>query len=73
MSIRYSRLALQDNGGRRINIDRRQFSYTDYIPDRRSGNDRRSAMDRRSGPDQRSGEDRRVAFLTTNEHEYTRI
>ena len=26
---------------RRSNVDRRQFSYTDYIPERRSNEDRR--------------------------------
>ena len=31
-----------DKGGRRTNIERRQFSYTCHIPERRSGNDRRS-------------------------------
>jgi len=38
---------LPDNGGRRLGIDRRQFSYTTYIPERRSGKDRRSGNDRR--------------------------
>ena len=73
MKILPNVLALRDNGGRRFNIDRRQFSYTDHIPDRRSGKDRRSGMDRRSGLEQRSYEDRRFAFFTTDEHEYTRI
>lgn len=31
-----------DNGeNRRIGIDRRQFSYTHHLPERRDGNDRR--------------------------------
>ena len=38
---------LPDNGGRRAGIERRQFCYTRYIPERRSGVDRRSGMDRR--------------------------
>ncbi|MFO7559912.1 MAG: hypothetical protein R6X10_13845 [Desulfobacterales bacterium] len=38
---------LADNGGRRSETDRRQFSYTSYIPERRSGVDRRSGKDRR--------------------------
>jgi hypothetical protein len=39
---------LKDNGGRRLGIERRRFSYTHYIPERRFGNDRRSGRDRRS-------------------------
>ncbi|MFW9906044.1 MAG: hypothetical protein ACFFFH_17105 [Candidatus Thorarchaeota archaeon] len=38
---------LLDNGGRRSGMDRRQFSYTAHIPERRSGEDRRSGFDRR--------------------------
>jgi hypothetical protein len=30
---------------RRLEIDRRQFSYTIHIPERRSGKDRRSGND----------------------------
>jgi len=30
-----------DNGGRRSGIERRQFSYTQHIPEQRSGKDRR--------------------------------
>ena len=62
MSIPQNTLGLQDNGGRRLNIDRRQFSYTNHIPDRRSSKDRRSSMDRRSVREQRSGQDRRAVF-----------
>ena len=36
-----------DNGGRRSGIDRRQFSYSGHMPERRSGEDRRSGGDRR--------------------------
>jgi hypothetical protein len=36
-----------DNGGRRLGIDRRQFSYSTYIPERRLGGERRSGIDRR--------------------------
>ena len=65
---------LRDNGGRRSGVDRRQFSYTDHIPERRAGEDRRSRADRRCGEDRRtvndrtleinrrSGFDRRAAF-----------
>ena len=33
--------------GRRLGIERRQFSYTQHIPERRSGKDRRGGSDRR--------------------------
>lgn len=37
-----------ENGGRRVSRnDRRSYSYTVYIPERRSGDDRRSGVDRR--------------------------
>jgi hypothetical protein len=39
-----------DNLGRRLKVERRQFSYDAYIPERRSGNDRRSGLDRRLIP-----------------------
>ena len=38
---------LHDNGGRRLGVDRRQFSYTLHIPERRSGKERRSGLDRK--------------------------
>ena len=50
---------IHDNGGRRSGVDRRQFSYSGHIPERRSGLERRSGRDRRSGKDRRSGRDRR--------------
>jgi hypothetical protein len=37
----------RDNGGRRLGIDRRQFTYTMYFPERRSGKERRNGLDRR--------------------------
>jgi len=36
-----------DTGGRRSEKDRRRFSYTAYIPERRDVDDRRSGDDRR--------------------------
>jgi hypothetical protein len=39
--------SLPDNGGRRSGIDRRKFSYSAHIPERRHGLDRRSGRDRR--------------------------
>ena len=50
-------VARNDYGGRRSGIDRRQFSYTDHIPARRSNKDRRSKPDRRNGLDRRKIED----------------
>jgi hypothetical protein len=45
-----SHLGLGDNGGRRSGIDRRNFCYAVYIPERR-------VADRRSGPDRRCDQD----------------
>jgi hypothetical protein len=44
------RLISLDNGGRRSGGDRRNYSYTLHIPERRDGNDRRSGEDRRKIP-----------------------
>jgi hypothetical protein len=41
---------LPDNGGRRSGIERREFSYDQHIPERRSGKDRRCGNDRRLKP-----------------------
>ncbi len=57
-------MALIDNGGRRLGVDSREFSYTDHIPDRRNDNERRSGIDRRSELDRRSGKDRRSGEVT---------
>jgi hypothetical protein len=38
---------LSDNGGRRSGIDRRRYSYTVHIPERRYGEERRQKSDRR--------------------------
>jgi hypothetical protein len=39
-----------DNGGRRSGGDRRNYSYTLHIPERRIGKERRSGKDRRKSP-----------------------
>ncbi len=39
-----------DSGGRRSGGDRRHFSYTLHIPERRKDKDRRSGDDRRKFP-----------------------
>lgn len=38
-------LNIKDNGNRRFDMDRREFSYTAYLPERRSGIDRRGVSD----------------------------
>ena len=52
-------LRLIDIGGRRTGIDRRDFSYTNYLPNRRGEEDRRHGDDRRSGLERRNDSDRR--------------
>ena len=37
-----------DHGGRRLGIERRQFDYSDYFPERRFGLDRRILPERRT-------------------------
>ena len=41
---------LLDNRGWRSGFDRREFTYTSHVPERRSGNERRSGLDRRLQP-----------------------
>ena len=59
MSIGTEMLNLIDNGGRRLGIDSREFSYTNHVPNRRTQWDRRSGVDRRGGLERRQGTDRR--------------
>ena len=65
---------LSDRGGRRLGLDRRRFSYTYHIPERRSGRDRRSIKERRGELDHsmifkwRKEEERRAAFLRLRDH-----
>jgi hypothetical protein len=59
---------IMDNGGRRTGVDRRRYSYSGHIPERRIGADRRTRQDRRqddnavvsSIPDQNGFERRKV-------------
>lgn len=73
-NIEVSPFFLSDKGGRRLGIDRRRFSYTHHIPERRSGGDRRSIKDRRGEFDRsmifkkRREEERRAAFLRLRDH-----
>ena len=48
-----------DKGGTRSGIERRQYVYTEFAPERRSGEDRRKDIDRRTGVGRRRGDDRR--------------
>ena len=41
-------VGITDNGNRHFGFDRREFSYTAYLPERRSGKDRRGEFDYRS-------------------------
>ena len=59
MSITNLTSELIDNGGRRIGVKRREFSYTNHLPNGRSEKDRRSGVDRRSGLERRKDNDRR--------------
>lgn len=58
-----------DNGGRRLGIERREFSYIIHLPERRSNTIRRSRVDRRNGLFTRMNSrkwrdtERRAAFL----------
>ena len=40
-----SDVCIKGNGNRRFDMDRREFSYTAYLPERRSGKDRRDVSD----------------------------
>jgi len=42
-------LTIRCNEDRRSGCDRRRFSYTGHIPERRSDQERRSGVDRRAG------------------------
>ena len=52
----------KDNGGRRSGIERRQFSYSSHIPERRCDEDRRSGLDRRNDISRRMEIERRTMF-----------
>ena len=72
--VEVSPFFLSDRGGRRLGIDRRRFSYTLHIPERRSGRERRIIKDRRGELDhsmifkRRKEEERRAAFLRLRDH-----
>ncbi len=41
---------MSEKGGRRVGIERREFLFTAYAPERRSGKERRDYDDRRQEP-----------------------
>ena len=47
VSVKLKKLTLIDNGGKRWGGDRRNYSYSLHIPERRNGHERRSGYDRR--------------------------
>ena len=53
---------MRDNGGKRIGMDRRQYSYSGHIPERRISPERRSGIDRRNSQDRRK--ERRLEELS---------
>ena len=63
MSIINIASGLIDNGGRRIAVKRREFLYTNHLPNGRSEKDRRSGVDRRSGLERRKDRDRRSGMI----------
>ncbi|MGD9018441.1 MAG: hypothetical protein PVH30_13710 [Desulfobacterales bacterium] len=44
---------IRKSSDRRLGIERRQYAYTGYLPERRSGRDRRMSPERRNGDDRR--------------------
>ena len=56
-----------DNGGRRLGINRRQFSYSFHIPERRYDQDRRTDdPDPRASQDSRNNQSRRRDLIEFN-------
>ena len=51
-----------DNGGRRTGGDRRKYSYSGHIPERRSENERRCGEDRRKKMDFETTFEQRSSF-----------
>ncbi len=56
-NVQSGELLQRDTGGRRIGIERRQFTYSGYIPERRCSLDRRSGVDRRVDIERRCSQD----------------
>jgi hypothetical protein len=47
-SLNKNRVYMIDNGGRRLGIERREYAYSHYYPERRVGADRRIHPERRT-------------------------
>ncbi len=58
MNEKDNRTENQEPSCSRSGIDRRQFTYSYHIPERRSGKDRRRGIDRRGGLNPRKVQDR---------------
>lgn len=63
MKMRQRYKMIKDNGGSRTGAERRQFDYTETVPERRSGKERRKGSDRRTGLAQRRGDQNAVDLL----------
>ena len=67
MNFKITSFYMHDLGGRRSGNERRRFSYTEFIPERRSGKNRRNGQDRRNSLDAKTNhlqsEERRIALL----------
>ena len=57
---------IKDREESRVELERRQFSYTAYIPERRSGRDRRKSLERRNAIHRMRRPDRRRINLMAN-------
>ena len=66
MNFRKNDEVIKDNGESRIGLERRQFSYTAHIPERRSGRDRRKSLERRKAIHRMRRPDRRRINLMAN-------
>ena len=51
----YEKFKMVDNGGRRSGGDRRNYSYSIHLPERRAKKDRRDCEDRRRFPRYKCG------------------
>ena len=55
-------LGKKDNGDRRSGTDRRYYSYSGHIPERRRGFDRRKPEDRRQSDSEQQDAEKRKEF-----------
>jgi hypothetical protein len=64
---------INDNGGSRTGVERRQLDYSEFIPERRSGGERRKGVDRRMGLGQRRGHQSQGGRLPIERRDQFRI